>query len=129
MNQLVKEAIDRFPATFALRGFKGDLCRISPDSSYINDGGVLMLYIDAWSTLGWANLAKCTEPELEREFNMPQILDAARLLHQKAPGTWIRTNTEITAIHELRPFNHEQPRDGMLWWRTHHLFRTLGGLI
>jgi hypothetical protein len=75
----VENAIAKFPATFRLKAFPGDLFRISCNASYVNDNNVVMLYTQrlvvderpAHSMLGfqghvdrWADFAKGTESEL-----------------------------------------------------------------
>lgn len=62
----IRAAIDRFPPTFGLRGFPGDVFRISPTASYIS-GGDLMLYTQRKEGGHWLDFSKGTEPELRAE--------------------------------------------------------------
>ena len=59
----IRDAIARFPATFSLRGFPGDLFRLSPTASYVSDGSVI-LYTQRKKGDRWQDFAKGTEPEL-----------------------------------------------------------------
>ena len=59
-------AVARFPPTFGLRGFPGDMFRLSPMSSYIS-GGNVMLYTQRKEGDHWLDFSKGTEPELRGE--------------------------------------------------------------
>lgn len=62
----VTSAIARFPTTFGLRAHEGTF-RISPDSSYVNDRGVVMLYTQREANGRWLDFAKGTESELRAQ--------------------------------------------------------------
>lgn len=62
----IRDAVARFPSTFGLRGFPGDVFRISPTSSYVSGGGV-MLYTQRRDDGHWLDFSKGTEAELRRE--------------------------------------------------------------
>lgn len=68
-RMLIAKVIDTFPVTFGLRGFPGDLFKISESASYF--GGAknetLMLYTARWDGKNWNDFAKGTEYELRRE--------------------------------------------------------------
>lgn len=66
-DEKIRAAIARFPATFGLRGFPGDVFRLSPTASYINDSGRVTLYTQRKNGNQWLDFAKGTEPELRRE--------------------------------------------------------------
>ena len=114
------------PATFGLRGFRGDVFRINLASSYVNDAGTVMLYTDGWSRVGWASFAKGPLVELKPQISTPQLREVAEALHRKCPGTWVCTDQGTTGVLGLRSELDQQPHGGM-WWRTHHLVRQLGG--
>ena len=114
------------PATFGLRGFRGDVFRVNLQSSYINDAGTVVLYTDVWSRAGWVSFAKGPLVELRPQVSTPQLRDVVESLHQKYPGTWILTDQETTKVLDLKPELDQHPHGGM-WWRTHHLVRQLGG--
>jgi hypothetical protein len=116
------------PATFGLRGFRGDVFRVNLASSYVNDAGTVVLYTDAWSRVGWASFAKGPLVELRTQVSTPQLREVAETLHRKCPGTWVNTDQGTTVVLELRPDDAPHPSDGNgMWWRTHHLVRQLGG--
>ena len=62
----IRVAIERFPSTFGLRGFPGDVFRISPTSSYVS-GGRVMLYTERKDNGRWLDFSKGTESELRSE--------------------------------------------------------------
>ena len=62
----IRDAIARFPSTFGLRGFPGNVFRISPTSSYVS-GGRVMLYTERKDDGGWSDFSKGTESELRSE--------------------------------------------------------------
>jgi hypothetical protein len=62
----IRDAIARFPPTFGLRGFPGDVFRLSPTSSYVS-GGSVMLYTQRKEGDHWLDFSKGTEPELRGE--------------------------------------------------------------
>jgi hypothetical protein len=66
-DEKIRAAIARFPATFGLRGFPGDVFRLSPTASYINDSGRVTLYTQRKDGTQWLDFAKGTESELRRE--------------------------------------------------------------
>lgn len=66
-DEKIRAAIAKFPATFGLRGFPGDVFRISPTASYINDSGRLTLYTQRKDGNQWLDFAKGSESELRRE--------------------------------------------------------------
>lgn len=63
-DEKIRTAIARFPATFGLRGFPGDVFRLSPTSSYIADNKRVMLYTQRKDGNKWLDFAKGTESEL-----------------------------------------------------------------
>lgn len=65
-NAKIHDAIARFPPTFGLRGFPGDVFRLSPTSSYVS-GGSVMLYTQRKEGDHWLDFSKGTEPELRGE--------------------------------------------------------------
>lgn len=65
-DEKIRAAIARFPPTFGLRGFPGDVFRLSPTSSYVS-GGRVMLYTQRKDGNQWLDFAKETEPDLRRE--------------------------------------------------------------
>ena len=66
-DEKIRAAIAKFPTTFGLRGFPGDVFRISPMASYINDSGRLTLYTQRKVGNQWLDFAKGSESELRRE--------------------------------------------------------------
>ena len=62
----IRDALARFPPTFGLRGFPGDVFRLSPTSSYVS-GGNVMLYTQRKEGDHWLDFSKGTEPELRGE--------------------------------------------------------------
>lgn len=66
----IHDAIARFPPTFGLRGFPGSVFRLSPTSSYISDGNVI-LYTQRKEGDRWFDFSKGTEPELRGEIVSP----------------------------------------------------------
>lgn len=68
MHPDIKEAFSKFPATFGLRGYPGDLFRCSEQSSYINDYGKVTIYTERQAKDGtWQAFAKGSVAELLRE--------------------------------------------------------------
>jgi hypothetical protein len=65
-DEKIRAAIARFPPTFGLRGFPGDVFRLSPTASYVS-GGRVLLYTQRKDGNQWLDFAKETEPELRRE--------------------------------------------------------------
>jgi hypothetical protein len=123
---MVDAVAENFPATFGLRGFRGDVFRINRSASYVNDAMVVLLYTDVWTRFGWSSFAKGTSVELRSQVSTPQIREIAESLHDKFPGAWVQTDQEVEKILELRTDDSAHPQGG-LWWRTHHLVRHLGG--
>lgn len=66
-DEKIRDAIARFPATFGLRGFPGDVFRLSPTASYIDSSRRLILYTQRKTGNQWLDFSKGTEPELRRE--------------------------------------------------------------
>jgi hypothetical protein len=62
----IRNAIANFPSTFGLRGFPGGVFRISPTSSYVS-GGRVMLYTERKDNGDWLDFSKGTEAELRSE--------------------------------------------------------------
>jgi hypothetical protein len=60
----VERAMAEFPSVFGLRGFPGEIFRISKSYSYFNDSDVLMLYTERKSKGEWLSFAKGTVSEL-----------------------------------------------------------------
>ena len=52
------------PATFGLRGFRGDVFRVNPLTSYVNAAGTVVLHTDIWSRFGWSPSVQSTLAEL-----------------------------------------------------------------
>lgn len=177
-KQAVKDAVKRFPETFGLAGFPGELFRVSEQASYTS-GGVVYVYtqrlmLNTDGCKQWRDFAKGTVSELQgqiviactcgkgtapigehlcgcakvrtRRYEDKPLLDQhedackdgidmenrtllqeVTALHERAPGTWIRTDQMVSEILETRHCNDSQPHGGM-WWRTHHLVRQLGGV-
>ena len=124
------------PATFGLRGFRGDVFRVNPLTSYVNAAGTVVLHTDIWSRFGWSPSVQSTLAELRPQVSTPQLREVAEALHRKCPGTWVNTDPGTTVVLELRPDDAPHPNykseiqtsDGNgMWWRTHHLVRQLGG--
>lgn len=65
-DEKIRAAIARFPATFGLRGFPGDVFRLSPAASYV-DGQRVVLYTQRKDGNQWLDFAKGSESELRRE--------------------------------------------------------------
>ena len=65
-DEKIRAAIARFPATFGLRGFPGDVFRISPTASYVS-GGRVLLYTQRKDGNQWLDFSKGGESELRRE--------------------------------------------------------------
>lgn len=65
MNEQIDKAIAEFPPTFGLRGFPRNTFRINNLASYVNDDGIVMLYLQR-KVLNdcWLDFAKCTTEEL-----------------------------------------------------------------
>jgi hypothetical protein len=61
------EAVASFPATFGLRAFPGDVFRVGPHSSYVNDSGEPTLYTEVRRGDQWLSFAKGTPAELRCE--------------------------------------------------------------
>ena len=64
-NTTVKKEISRFPNTFALRGFYGDLFRIGR-RSYVAGGGV-QLVVEVRRKEGWSEFWSAEPAELRKE--------------------------------------------------------------
>ena len=62
----IRTAITKFPATFELRGFPGDVFRLSPTSSYVS-GQRVVLYTQRKDGNQWLDFSKGSESELRRE--------------------------------------------------------------
>ena len=65
-DEKIRAAIARFPTTFGLRGFPGDVFRISPTASYVS-GGRVLLYTQRKDGNQWLDFSKGSESELRRE--------------------------------------------------------------
>lgn len=65
-DEKIRDAIARFPPTFGLRGFPGDVFRISPTASYVS-GGRVLLYTQRKDGNQWLDFSKGSESELRRE--------------------------------------------------------------
>ena len=65
-DEKIRATIARFPSTFELRGFPGDVFRLSPTSSYVS-GGRVLLYTQRKDGNQWLDFAKGTESELRSE--------------------------------------------------------------
>ena len=65
-DEKIRAAIAKFPSTFGMRGFPGDVFRISPTSSYVS-GGRVLLYTQRKDGNQWLDFAKGTESELRSE--------------------------------------------------------------
>lgn len=81
-QKMIDEAIARFPYTFGLRAFPGDVFRISASASYFTGpgecGGTLMLYTQRLRNEphkghggdDWVDFAKGTEAELRAQMTL-----------------------------------------------------------
>jgi hypothetical protein len=134
-KQAIKDAVRQFPETFGLAAFPGELFRVSEQASYTENGVVYVytqrLMFNSDGCKQWRDFAKGTVSEIKAQINtpMPTLLEQAIALHKTAPGTWIKTDQDITVILMTLPsIDRHQPLDGGLWWRTHHLVRQLGGV-
>ena len=63
-EQLVKDAVSKFPATFQLRGHEGEF-RMSPTSSYVSNG-IVLLYTEKLVEGQWLSYVKATQAEMLR---------------------------------------------------------------
>lgn len=63
-REAVKRAKAEFPSVFGLRGFPGEIFRISESHSFFNDNDVLMLYTEIKKNGAWLSFAKGTITEL-----------------------------------------------------------------
>ena len=66
-DKKVSDAIARFPKTFGLRAFPGKTFQISPQSSFVGDGGNVQLYTQVLKDGKWLDFARGTEDELRKE--------------------------------------------------------------
>lgn len=67
-RDLLDKSSEGIPELFGLRGFPGETFRISESSSYINPGGVAMLYTERLvAKKKFVDFAKCTREELLKE--------------------------------------------------------------
>jgi hypothetical protein len=65
-QEQLAEAISKFPSTFGLREFPGKSFRISPESSFVSDGK-LMIYTQILRDGTWLDFAKEEQGELRRQ--------------------------------------------------------------
>jgi hypothetical protein len=65
-DEKIRTAIAKFPATFGLHGFPGDVFRLSPTSSYVS-GQRVVLYTQRKDGNQWLDFSKGSESELRRE--------------------------------------------------------------
>ena len=66
--KMITDAAAQFPEAFGLRGFPGDVFRISKGASYVNDSGAVTLYTQRLVRPGgWLDFAKGTPGELLAE--------------------------------------------------------------
>lgn len=65
-DEKIRAAIAKFPATFELRGFPGDVFRLSPSASYVS-GQRVVLYTQRKDGNQWLDFSKGSESELRRE--------------------------------------------------------------
>jgi hypothetical protein len=65
-DEKIRAAIAKFPPTFGLHGFPGDVFRLSPTSSYVS-GGRVLLYTQRKDGNQWLDFSKGSESELRRE--------------------------------------------------------------
>jgi hypothetical protein len=65
-KQMVSDAIAQFPPQFGLRGFPGEVFRLSTTASYVSEGRV-QLYTQIKKALQWFDFAKATPNELRAE--------------------------------------------------------------
>jgi hypothetical protein len=66
-KKAVADSVARFPITFGLRAFPGDVFRVSPSSSYYSETYGVMLYTEVLRVNKWMSFAKGTPDELLRE--------------------------------------------------------------
>jgi len=69
-EERVFAAIAKFPKRFGLRGFPGDVFRCSATDSYVNDDGIVTIYLERLSPQResfWLAHSKGTEVEIQRE--------------------------------------------------------------
>jgi hypothetical protein len=106
--QAVSAAVAKFPATFHLRSNPTDVFRVSTESSYVNDSGVVMLYTEIQRDGKWLSYAKGTERELSRELvplsaNVhPHLAAAAALLSdaRRLPASVAPAHTRLSLLAE-----------------------------
>ena len=68
INPSIVEAIKLFPAEFGLRGFPGDVFRMSPEASYLSDRGLPILYTERRNADGsWSAFAKGCVAEMRSQ--------------------------------------------------------------
>jgi len=67
---LVDAAITKFPATFGLAAYPGEIFRISTAHSYVNDSRVLQLYTERLVNGKWESFTKGTVEELSRTYRI-----------------------------------------------------------
>lgn len=65
-DEKIRAAIAKFPPTFELRGFPGDVFRLSPTSSYVS-GQRVVLYTQRKDGNQWLDFSKGSESELRGE--------------------------------------------------------------
>jgi len=64
----VNAAINKFPKTFGLRAFPGEVFRISPGASFVNVANdEVVFYVFRKTNTGWAGFSKGSIVELRRE--------------------------------------------------------------
>ena len=122
----IRSVVRRFPAEFGLRAFPGERFRINLSDCYVSQGKVI-LYAAVRRGERWEAFCKGDVEEILREVVPISLLTRAQELHQSKPGTWIRTDADVTQI--LETVAAEEHPIGGIWWRTHHLVRHLGGVV
>ena len=73
----IAEVVDTFPVAFGLRGFPGEIFKISESASYFGGpaNATLMLYTARWDGKNWNDFAKGTEAELRAQV-VPKVIAA-----------------------------------------------------
>ncbi len=66
-DEQAAEITAQFPGTFGLRGFPGDVFRVSLTASFMGDHGTLVIYTERWNGTVWQDFAKGSAAEIMRE--------------------------------------------------------------
>ena len=123
--QVLQEILAQFAPLFGLRGYREDVFRINPHTSFMASATTAVLHTDVWSGGQWRSFEKSTALELRAKVTPAPAREGARALHALNPGAWVHTDDTISAILDTRSPTHEPPL-GKHWWRTHELLHELG---